>query len=248
MDAWVYSFGSVILVSLISFIGLFTFSLKEKVLEKLLLLLVSFSAGALFGDAFIHLLPEAAKDYGFNMTVSMSLLGGIVVFFVLEKFVHWRHCHIPTSEDHPHPVAFMNLVGDGVHHFIDGLLIGGSYMASIPIGIATTTAIVFHEIPQRMGDFGVLIHAGYSKKKAILFDFLYSLTAIFGAGAALVFGESAKSFLPFLMPFAAGGFIYIAGSDLIPELHKETDPAKSAVQLIAFVAGIAVMLVLLSIG
>jgi len=245
MDAWAYSLGSVVLVSLISFVGLFTFPMNGRTLEKILLLLVSFSAGALFGDAFIHLLPEAAKNYGFNMTLSLSLLGGIVVFFVLEKFVHWRHCHIPTSEHHPHPVAFMNLVGDGVHHFIDGLLIGGSYLASIPVGVATTIAIVFHEIPQRMGDFGVLIHAGYSKKKAMLFDFLFSLTAVIGALFALILGERAANFLPILIPFAAGGFIYIAGSDLIPELHKETNPAKSAVQLIAFIAGIAVMVLLL---
>lgn len=247
-QVYLYSFGSVFLVSLISFVGLFTFAIREHVLEKILLFLVSFSAGALFGDAFIHLLPEAARDFGFGTGVSVSLLGGIIIFFIMEKFIHWRHCHVPTSEHHPHPVAFMNLVGDGVHHFIDGLLIGGSYLASIPLGIATTTAVVFHEIPQRMGDFGVLIHAGYSKKKALLFDFLYSLTAILGALSALVLGEGAKSFLPFIIPFAAGGFIYIAGSDLIPELHKETDPKKSAAQLVAFVAGIGVMLGLLGVG
>ncbi|VVB60181.1 Zinc transporter ZupT [uncultured archaeon] len=247
LDVWMYSLGSVLLISMISFTGIFTFSMNENTLKKILLFLVSFSAGALFGDAFIHLLPEAVAEEGFSINVSLGLLGGIVMFFVVEKFVHWRHCHIPTSEHHPHPLAFMNLVGDGVHHFIDGLLIGGSYLASIPVGIATTTAVVFHEIPQRMGDFGVLIHAGYSKEKAIVFDFLYSLTAILGAAVALAIG-GASQISHLIVPFAAGGFIYVAGSDLIPELHKETDPSKSAAQLIAFVAGVLVMLGLLAVG
>ncbi len=248
LDAWVYSFGSVFLVSLISFVGLFTFLMKDESLEKTLLFLVSFSAGALFGDAFIHLLPEAVGDAGFTLGVSLSLLSGIAVFFILEKFIHWRHCHIPTSDHHPHPVAFMNLVGDGAHHFIDGILIGGSYLASIPVGIATTIAVAFHEIPQKMGDFGILLHAGYSKKKAIILNFLFSLTSILGVLAAIFIGEYVKGITSFLIPFAAGGFIYIAGSDLIPELHKETEPRKSLVQLIAFVAGIAVMAELLVFG
>lgn len=248
LDAWVYSFGSVFVVSLISFVGLFTFLLRDEALEKTLLFLVSFSAGALFGDAFIHLLPEAAAESGFTLGISLSLLSGIAVFFILEKFIHWRHCHIPTSEHHPHPVAFMNLVGDGMHNFIDGLVIGASYMASIPVGIATTLAVILHEIPQEIGDFGVLLHAGYSKKKALFFNFLSALTAVFGVLAAIFIGEYIKGITSFLIPFAAGGFIYIAGSDLIPELHKETEPRKSLVQLIAFAAGIAVMAGLLAFG
>ncbi len=248
IDVWLYSLGSVFLVSLVSLIGLFTFPMNERTLRKILLFFVSFSAGALFGDAFIHLLPEAAEDFGFSLTVSLSLLGGIIVFFILEKFIHWRHCHIPTSEEHPHPVAFMNLVGDGVHNFIDGLVIGGSYLASVPIGIATTIAVVLHEIPQEIGDFGVLLHAGYSKKKALFFNFLSALTAVAGTALALLAGESTAAITSFLLPFAAGGFIYIAGSDLIPELHKETNPKKSVVQLIAFIAGIGVMMGLLAVG
>lgn len=248
MDAWVYSFGSVLLVSLISFVGLFTFPMKERTLEKILLFLVSFSAGALFGDAFIHLLPEAVEAQGFSMSVSISLLGGIMVFFILEKFIHWRHCHIPTSEHHPHPVALMNLIGDGVHNFIDGLVIGASYMASIPVGIATTLAVILHEIPQEIGDFGVLLHAGYSKKKALFFNFMSALVSVLGVAVVLAFGTKGADLSTYLVPFAAGGFIYIAGSDLIPELHKETNPAKSAVQLIAFIAGIGVMLLLLLVG
>jgi len=245
---YLYSFGSVLLICLLSLIGLFTFSMKEKSLEKILLLLVSFSAGALFGDAFIHLLPEAVGRSGLTLTISISLLGGIILFFVMEKFIHWRHCHVPTSVHHPHPVAFMNLVGDGVHHFIDGLLIGGSYLASIPVGIATTIAVFFHEVPQKMGDFGILLHAGYSKRRALILNFLFSTTSVLGAAVALFTDLNSESIISVLIPFAAGGFIYIAGSDLIPELHKETDPSKSAVQLLSFIAGIGVMLLLLLFG
>lgn len=247
MDVWTYSLGSVLLVSLISLVGLFTFLMKERTLEKVLLFLVSFSAGALFGDAFIHLLPEAVEAQGFSMSVSIGLLGGIIMFFILEKFIHWRHCHIPTSEHHPHPVALMNLIGDGVHNFIDGLVIGASYMASIPVGIATTLAVVLHEIPQEIGDFGVLLHAGYSKKKALFFNFMSALVSVLGVAVVLAFGTKGADLSTYLVPFAAGGFIYIAGSDLIPELHKETNPAKSAVQLIAFIAGIVIMVLLLKL-
>ncbi len=238
---YLYSFGSVLLVSLISLIGLFTFSIREESLKKILLFLVSFSAGALFGDAFIHLLPEAAES-GISLEVSLSVLGGIILFFILEKFIHWRHCHIPTSPHHPHPLAFMNLVGDGAHNFIDGLVIGASYLMSVPVGIATTIAVILHEIPQEIGDFGVLLHAGLSKKKALFFNFLSAIIAVIGTIVALIGGSG---FAPMIIPFAAGGFIYIAGSDLIPELHKETNPKKSAVQLAAFLAGVGIMLLLL---
>lgn len=243
-DVWAYSLGSVLIVSIVSFVGLFTISVSEKGMKNSLLFLVSFSAGALFGDAFIHLLPEAAEE-GFTLYISLITLGGVIVFFILEKFIHWRHCHIPTSKSHPHPLAFMNLIGDGVHNFIDGLVIAGSYLASIPVGIATTIAVILHEIPQEIGDFGVLLHAGFSRKKALFFNFLSAMTAVFGATVALIIGSGTANMSNFLVPFAAGGFIYIAGSDLIPELHKETEPKKSAVQLLAFVAGIGVMMMLL---
>ncbi|MBU3957742.1 MAG: ZIP family metal transporter [Nanoarchaeota archaeon] len=237
-----YSFGSVLLVSLISLIGLFTFSVKEESLKKILLFFVSFSAGALFGDAFIHLLPEAAES-GISIGISLSVLGGIMLFFILEKFIHWRHCHIPTSSRHPHPLAVMNLVGDGAHNFIDGLVIGASYLVSVPVGVATTIAVILHEIPQEIGDFGVLLHAGLSKKRAMFFNFLSAIAAVVGTMVALICGSGEIAIM--IIPFAAGGFIYIAGSDLIPELHKETNPKKSAAQLAAFLAGVGIMLLLL---
>jgi zinc and cadmium transporter len=217
--------------------------LNEKNLKKILLYLVSFSAGGLFGDAFIHLIPKAAKESGFGVQVSMYILLGIIASFVAEKFLQWRHCHIPTSKEHPHSFAYMNLFGDAVHNFIDGLIIGGSYLASVPVGIATTLAVVFHEIPQEIGDFGVLIYGGFARSRALLFNFATALTAVFGTIVALSLGVLMQGSAAFLVPFAAGNFIYIAGSDLIPELHKqEPKPLKSALQLTAFVLGILVLL------
>jgi len=242
MVVWLYSLVSVILVSLLSLVGVLTFSLKEENLKKIVLYLVSFSAGGLFGHAFIHMIPEAVEETGFGLQVSLYILIGIIASFIVEKFLQWRHCHIPTSEEHPHSFAYMNLFGDAVHNFIDGLIIGGSYLASIPLGIATTLAVVFHEIPQEIGDFGVLIYGGFNKSRAIFFNFSTALTAILGAIVALSAGLLIQDFIPFLIPFAAGNFIYIAGSDLIPELRKE-EPIllKSALQLTAFVLGVLIL-------
>jgi len=242
---WVYSISSVLLVGFISLIGLFTLSMKTKHLKNILLYLVSFSAGAMFGDAFIHLLPEVVEENGFGLFTSASILAGIVIFFVMEKVIHWRHCHHTTDHNHVHPFAVMNLVGDGVHNFLDGLIIGVSYLVSLPVGIATTIAVILHEIPQEIGDFSVLIHGGFTRAKALFLNFVTAMIALIGTIFALLIGQQFGGITSFLIPFAAGGFIYIAGSDLIPELHKETKTWKSFWQLIAFVAGIMIMLLLL---
>jgi len=239
---WLYSLGSVLIVSLVSLIGVLSFTLKEEKLKNFLLFLVSFSAGALFGDSFMHLLPEAVNEYGFSISVSVYLMSGILVFFILEKFIHWRHCHIPSSKTHHHPVAVMNLIGDGMHNFIDGMVIAGSYLVNVQIGIATTIAVLLHEIPQEIGDFGILLYAGFSKIKALAFNLLSALTSVLGAIFVIVIGSRIENFSIFLLPFTAGGFIYIAGSDLIPELHKESEATKSFMQLISFLFGIGIML------
>jgi len=232
IDIWAYSLISVFIVSLIAFIGILTISIKEKKLEKIVLYLVSLAAGALFGGAFIHLIPEAVEDIGFNLNISLYILIGIVTMFVAEKFICWRHCH--KGKCPIHSFAYMNLIGDGVHNFIDGLIIGASYLVSIPIGLATTLAVILHEIPQEIGDFGVLLHGGFSRKKALLLNFATALTAIIGTVTALLTSALTENITIFLIPFAAGGFIYIAGSDLIPELHKERGLKKSLAQFIIF--------------
>jgi zinc and cadmium transporter len=241
MQTLLYPIFSVIIVSLISFLGAFTLAIKEKNLQKILIYLVSFSAGALFGDVFIHLLPEAIAENGLELSTSMYILGGIVASFLVEKIICWRHCHIPESEVHPHRFAYMNLFGDAVHNFIDGLILGASFLVSLPVGIATSVAIVLHEIPQEIGDFGVLLHGGFSKTKALFFNFISAATAIVGTILALILSAYMTNLNAFLIPFAAGSFIYIAGSDLIPELHKEGELKKGMLQLLIFMAGIAVM-------
>ena len=244
-NVWIYSLASVLIVSLISFVGLLTLTIKADKLKKILLYMVSFSAGALFGDAFIHLLPEAVEEIGFGLNISIYVLLGIGFFFIIEKFIHWRHCHIPSSEEHVHPFAMMNLFGDGVHNFIDGLIIAASYLVSIPVGIATTLAVILHEIPSEIGDFGVLLHGGFSKGKALFYNFVTALAAVLGAIVSLSISSYVENITVFLIPFAAGGFIYIAGSDLIPELHKEVEVKKSLLQFVAIVLGVLVMFLLL---
>ena len=243
-SVWAYSLVSVIIVSLLSFIGILFLAISHKKLKKMLLFLVSFAAGALFGDVFVHLLPEIISEAGFGINISIYVLLGILTFFVLEKLIFWRHCHIPTSENHPHPVAFMNLIGDGLHNLIDGMIIAGSYIASIPIGIATTIGVVLHEIPREISDFGILIYGGFTRMKALLFNFFSAFLAVIGAIVILVIDISIENISIFLVPFTAGGFVYIAGSDLIPELKKVSGFKNSILQLLAFFAGILIMLLL----
>lgn len=245
LTVWSYTLIAVIVVSLISLIGVFTLSIRQEKLEKFLIYLVSLSAGTLFGDAFIHLIPEAYESTAGSLAVSLYVLLGIVAFFVMEKFVHWQHCHHMPSEQHPHPFSYSILIGDGLHNFIDGMIIAAGFIVSIPLGIATTIAVVFHEIPQEIGNFGSLLYGGFSKMKALLFNFLTALTAIAGALVVLVINFDTVEITNFLVPFAAGGFVYVAGSDLIPELHKNTEPKKSLGQLAFFILGIGLMAALL---
>lgn len=240
-----YTLVSVAIVSLISFIGILFIAVKQQKLNKLLLLLVSFAAGTLFGDALIHLLPEAFELIDSNLKVSLLTIGGIFIFFVLEKFVRWRHCHIPTSDEHPHPMVTMNLVGDLIHNLIDGMIIGASYFVSFPIGVATTIAVIMHEIPQEIGDFGVFVHGGLSIKKALTLNFLSALTAVLGGIISLTTGPAVKEYSVILLPLTAGGFIYIAGSDIIPELQGCETVSMSLLQLIAMGCGIGLMALLI---
>lgn len=244
-QVWLYSLLSVFAVSLFSLIGIFAISMKTETLKKFLIYMIAFSAGALFGDAFIHLLPEITEEIGFGLNVSLYILSGIAFSFIIEKVIHWRHCHHPTTTDHPHPFALMNLFGDAVHNFIDGLIIAAAYLVDIKVGVATTLAVILHEIPQEIGDFGVLLHGGYSKGKALFMNFLTALAAVLGAIIALILSFYIDGLTAFLIPFAAGSFIYIAGADLIPEIHKETKAYKSFLQFLFFLLGIGAMMLLI---
>jgi len=238
----VYSLVSVGLISLISLIGIFTISVNKKFLNKIITLLISLAAGTLIGDVFLHILPEIEHEVGFGIEAGLLIIFGILIFFILEKIIHWRHCHHVTSKNHPHSLGLTNLVGDGLHNFIDGLIIGASFAANTELGIATTVAVVLHEIPQEIGDFGVLIHAGYSRLKALLFNFVSATLAFAGVLVAFIFGESIESSSFYLLATAAGGFLYIAIADLIPEIKHEDNAKKSILQLAFILIGIIAMI------
>lgn len=244
---WFYTIISVIIVSLISLIGVFTLSFDQKKLYKFLIYFVSLSAGTLMGDAFIHLIPEAFKSTSSATFVSISILSGVLAFFLLEKVLHWRHCHEEPCEDHPHPFSYVILFGDALHNFIDGTVVAASFLISFPIGVATTIAVIFHEIPHEIGNFGSLIYGGLSRNKAILYNFFSALFAILGALIILIINTNIN-ITDFLIPFAAGGFVYVAGTDLIPELHKHNDTNHGIFQVLTFILGIGIMLGLLIIG
>jgi zinc and cadmium transporter len=248
-----YAFGSVLVVSLISLVGVVALSLREETLRKTLFLLVGLATGALFGDALIHLIPEALSGNAGTEQVALFIMGGILFFFLLEKIFLWRHSHLEHAEsgesaaahDHsPKPLAPLVLVADFIHNLLDGVVIGASFLVSIPVGVSTTLAVILHEIPQEIGDFGLLIHAGWSRGKALLWNFLSALSAVIGVAAALLIGAAAEGFLPTASALTAGAFIYIAGSDLVPELHKTASPARSAAQVVSIIFGFALMYLL----
>lgn len=235
---------AIAVVSLVSLIGIVAFFVSSKKIDRILIYLVSLSVGTLLGGAFLHLVPEAFSENGEK--VSYYILLGLFVFFVLEKFIHWNHCHDVHCEKHSgkHKAFSYNiLLGDSLHNLIDGMIIASSFLVSPSLGIATTVAVIFHEIPQELGDFGVLVYSGFSKLKAMLFNFLSALVAVVGGVIVLLIGSN-EVVTSFLVPFTAGGFIYIALADLIPELHKSVKPRQIFGQLIFLIIGVTIMVIL----
>jgi zinc and cadmium transporter len=243
--SYLYAFISVLVVSLVSLVGVFSLSLREDVLKKYINFFISLAIGALLGDAFIHIIPEAFQGkLGVNLS-SILIIVGILLFFVIEKFIHWHHHGEDKDEEHIHPVGKLVLFTDGFHNLIDGAIIGASFLVSVPVGIATTLAVILHEIPQEIGDFAVLIHAGYTKKRALLFNFLSALASVVGLAVVFIFGNIFENVALWCIPIAAGGFIYIAVADLIPELQKTKNAKHSLIQLGIIMLGILSMLALL---
>ncbi len=243
--------GAAVIVSLISFVGVLLLWLNAKALNRVLLFFISFAIGAMLGAVFLDLLPEAAETVGVKTAFAYAL-AGMIVFYVVEKFLHWHHHHEGRREGyhvegekeyrHVHPVGYLNLVGDAIHNFIDGALIAASFLAGFPLGFISTVAIIAHEIPQELGDFSVLLYSGFEKNKALAFNFLSALTAVGGALVTFLAGFSAQA-NALLISFAAGSLLYIAATDLIPELHKheEREALKSIAQVIVLLFGIAVI-------
>lgn len=229
-------------ISLGGLIGFLTLVINQKHLARILLFLVSLSAGALMGGAFLHLLPEAAEQLGEGEIYPLILVS-FIFFFLIEKLLQWRHCH-KGEHCQTHTFGYMNLIGDSIHNFIDGLIIAATFLTDIKLGIASTLAVALHEIPQEIGDFGVLLYAGYGKRKALIANFLVALTAIIGGISGYFLSLASTNLIPYLLPLAAGGFIYISASDLMPELRKETSLKKSLLSFGVFLAGIGLMLLM----
>ena len=245
MSEWGYALASAGLISLISLVGVFTLMVGVQRLDRVIPLLISLAVGGLFGDALVHLLPEAFEDTNGAPLTSFYVILGILIFFVMERFLHWHHEHHARTVNPVHPVAYINLASDGAHNFLDGLIIGASYLVSVPIGVATTVAVALHEIPQEQGDFGILVHAGFSPRRALLMNFLLGVLSVVGVVISLLLGPNVGAYTTFMLPLTAGGFIYIAGSDLIPELHMERGLPGSAAQFGMVVVGVGLMYLLL---
>ena len=240
MIEFFWSIVASIVVSLISLIGILFLLVNEKTLNNILFILIGFATGGLLGGAFFHLLPEALEKSSNPTLTFLYVILGFIIFFILERYIHWRHCHKEGKCD-VHVVSYLSLMGDGIHNLIDGMIIATSFQVNISFGLITTLAIILHEIPQEIGDFGVLVYGGLSKLKALFYNFLSALTAIIGVFIGYFLTTSIHNFSSVLLPIAAGGFIYIAASDLVPELHKEPDLKKSTLAVTTFILGIVLM-------
>jgi zinc and cadmium transporter len=244
----ILALASVIAVSLVSLAGLVTLSMDEARVRKLATFFVSFAVGALLGNAFIHLIPEAfAVPAGSRAALGPSLLilGGMMAFFVVEKLL--RHSHGILHEQY-HPavkrpeLAAINILGDAIHNFIDGVVIGASYLVNPAFGLSTTIAVLLHEIPQEFADFGILIHSGLSVRKAVLLNLGSASVAILGTALSLLAGSVAQEAVTMsLVPLTAGGFVYLAAADLIPELQHDRSLRALVVQTVLITLGIVVM-------
>lgn len=248
-----YALGSVILVSLLSLVAIIPFLYKKKISSRILLLFLSLSIGALLGSVFIHFLPEAfehAPEDNSGLSIALYILAGFLTFFILEKFVHWHHqqkcLEDPDACAHGHAyhLAPLNIIGDSIHNFLDGLVIAGSYAVSLPLGFAATTSVIFHELPQEIADYGVLLYSGWSKFKALLFNFFSASTAILGTIVGLFLSGKISQFNQLIIPFAAGNFIYIAASNLVPELHRKHKLVDTILHLTTICIGIGIMILI----
>jgi zinc and cadmium transporter len=236
--------ASLIIISLASLIGVFTLGIKSSKLEHFLEWMVAFAIGALLGDVFIHLLPELGEN-GFSLDVSLTILLGIILFFILEKFIHWHHCHHAAHKNKCESYGYMSLAGDVLHNFIDGAILAGAFIISPIVGFSTAIAILLHELPQEIGDFGIMLSSGFSQKKALAFNFIVSLTAFLGAGVALLSISTFQSASPYIVAIAVGGFLYLAGTDLLPQLNKKFSKKQAILQLFFILVWVAVMSALL---
>lgn len=239
---WFPPILSTLVVSLISFSGIIFLKLSGKKLEKLVFVWVSLAVGVILGNTFMHLIPESFEYFSHSHIPSLLICGGIVMFFIAEKVLHWHHHHV--SESKIKPLGKISLLADGIHNFTDGVLIAAAWMTDSWLGISTTLAVCVHEVPQEIADYGILLHAGYTRKRALMWNFVSALTAVLGTVFMLWAGSWILNLSQYVLPVAAGGFIYLAGSDLIPELNKQVSKHATLIQVIMVIVGITIMYLL----
>ncbi|MCA9477686.1 MAG: ZIP family metal transporter [Nanoarchaeota archaeon] len=242
-----------VIISLMSFVGIFFLSERVK---QFLHYLVSFAAGTLLAVAFFDLIPESLEHFlelGIDLHESIIIvLAGVLIFFLIERFIHWHHCDSCTDHDHHHDhkhktAGFLVLAGDFVHNFVDGVLVAGAFLLDFHIGIVTTLSIVAHEIPQEIGDFSILLHSGYTKAKALLYNFYSALSAVLGGVIGYFALSAVQSIVPFVVAIAAGGFIYIALTHIVPALHSHKHNRKTIfIETLIFFSTIVVFYFLLA--
>jgi zinc and cadmium transporter len=233
-----------VLMSAIALVGSVTLVLREATLQRILLPLVSFAAGSLVGGALFHMIPASLLTMPV-MTAFFWVAVGFLLFFGLEQFLHWHHCHRAFAECR-RPLTYLILIGDGLHNFLGGMAIAGVFVMDTRLGIAAWIAAAAHEVPQELGDFGVLVHGGWKKRSALLFNLLSGLT--FLVGGLVAYAASLQVDVRWLVPLAAGNFLYIGASDLVPEVNKAHTVSTSVLHFVVFAAGLALLYALAVVG
>jgi zinc and cadmium transporter len=231
--------GSGLLMGVIALVGSVTLVLSAQALQRILLPLVAFAAGSLLGGAFFHMIPAALATGMTDVAVYTLVLAGFAVFLALEQFLHWHHCHRAEASCKK-PLTYLILIGDGLHNFLGGLAVAGTFLIDIRVGIVTWLSAAAHEVPQELGDFGVLVHGGWERREALFYNVLSALT--FLVGGIVAYAASFRLDVTFLVPFAAGNFIYIGAADLIPEFKTHADFKANIVHFVAFALGLVLML------
>lgn len=230
-------------MSALALVGAVTVFMPPPTTARLLLPMVGLAAGSLLGGAFFHMLPESVDALGNELAIYLALVSGFLVFFVLEQFLHWHHCHRAEHTEHVEhrPLGYLILLADGLHNLIGGLAVGGAFVVDIRVGVVTWLVAAAHEVPQELGDFGVLVHSGWQRRSALVWNFVSALT--FLVGALIAYGLADHIEVAYLLPFAAGNFIYIAAADLLPEITSETRTGDKLETSGAFVLGLVILLV-----
>lgn len=264
-------FLMIFFIGCLSLVGLFMISIREKTLDNVLFILVAFATGTIFATALFDLIPESlhhleelnAGGAGLDQSLMfIFIIIGFVIFFILERFIYWFHGHAHEKEEKlvcydkmtegnnisiiEEPkiknFALLNLIGDGLHNFLDGIIIMIGFISGIGNGVIITLAVAFHEFPQEIGDFGILVYGGFSKKKALFFNFLSAMVALLGGLFAFILSDNFESFNFFFLAFSGGGFLYLAGTELMPELLKEKNLKKSIIQALIFIGGLILII------